>query len=229
MAHFPFHIGGAPLVHGSTAGISQAGQRGRRVYIDPARGRAHITEIRAALPAPGSQSGQFANGTTAVDSRASVFHGELDIPFLDRLPCLPFMTRDPFSGECVFKFGEQQGPDMENGSFPDRDANGVDHSGGAGAAVRGGFNMPAFVPGVVGNITRRDGTTGPILRCPRGTVLATDNLCYAKGIRGLAAHRKWKPGPRPFLPPKDIQCLRRAVAIRKNKDNRRMFRELGLG
>lgn len=99
----------------------------------------------------------------------------------------------------------------------------------AGEAVAGGFNMPAFVPLVVGNISKVDGTTGPILRCPSGTVLATDDLCYAKGTKGLAAHRKWKPTPPGFLPRRDVVCLRRAVAIRKSKSNRAMFRELGLG
>ena len=102
-------------------------------------------------------------------------------------------------------------------------------NGGPGEAVAGGFNMPAFTPDVVGNISRMDGSSGPILRCPSGTVLATDNLCYAKGTKGLAAHRKWKPTPPGFLPRKDIVCLRRAVSIRKNKSNRAMFRELGLG
>jgi len=123
--------------------------------------------------------------------------------------------RDPITGECRFFFGQQPGPEP----------GGV----GGGQAVAGGFNMPAFTPDVVGNISRMDGSSGPILRCPRGTVLATDNLCYAKGTKGLAVHRKWKPTPRGFLPRKDVVCLRRAVAIRENKSNRKMFKELGLG
>lgn len=99
----------------------------------------------------------------------------------------------------------------------------------AGGTVEGGFNMPAFVPAVVGNISRLDGSSGPILRCPRGTVLATDDLCYAKGTKGLTAFRKWKPTPPGFLPRRDVVCLRRAVAIRGNKTNRKLFRQLGLG
>jgi len=129
--------------------------------------------------------------------------------------CPPFQKKTP-QGDCEFFLGDQPGPDFRG--------NGV-----VGEAVQGGFNVPAEVPQVVGNITRNDGSTGPILRCRGGMVLATDNLCYSKGIKGLAAFRKWKPGPRAFLPPKDIKCLRRSIAIRKSKTNKAMFRELGLG
>ena len=122
---------------------------------------------------------------------------------------------DPITGECKTFLGQQPGPEP----------NGF----GGGQTVEGGFNMPAFTPDVVGNISRMDGSTGPILRCPRGTVLATDNLCYAKGTKGLASFRKWKPTPPGFLPRSDVKCLRRAVAIKKNKSNRALFRQLGLG
>lgn len=98
-----------------------------------------------------------------------------------------------------------------------------------GEVVMGGFGVPAMVPDIVGRIARRDGSQGPILRCIAGMVLATDNLCYSKGIRGLAAFRKWKPEPRGFLPRKDVVCLRRAIAIKKSKSNRQMLRELGMG
>lgn len=97
-----------------------------------------------------------------------------------------------------------------------------------GEAVTGGFNMPAFVPSVVGNITRIDGSSGPILRCPRGTVLATDNLCYAKGTKGLAPNRKWKPGRRPFLPSQDLRALDRVAALKGNKVLKGRIRALGL-
>lgn len=100
---------------------------------------------------------------------------------------------------------------------------------GYGNAVIGGFGIPALEPAIVGAVQRRDGTMAPIRRCPPGLVLATDELCYAKGTRGLAAHRKWKPSGACFLPPRDVKALRRAVAIRKSKSNRAMFKELGLG
>jgi len=99
----------------------------------------------------------------------------------------------------------------------------------AGEAVAGGFNMPAFVPEVVGNISRIDGSSGPILRCPRGTVLATDDLCYAKGTRGLAAHRKWPRGTRPFLTGGDVKCLRRANTLRRSRGSKKLLKELGMG
>lgn len=98
----------------------------------------------------------------------------------------------------------------------------------AGEAVAGGFNMPAFVPQVVGNISRLDGSSGPILRCPRGTVLATDNLCYAKGTKGLAAHRKWRPGRPPFLPRRDLAALDRVASLRKNKTLKGRMKALNL-
>jgi len=126
------------------------------------------------------------------------------------------MRRDPQTGLCKTFIGTQPGIDPVG-------------SGGPGEAVSGGFNMPAFVPDVVGTITRIDGSSGPILRCPRGTVLATDDLCYAKGTKGLAAHRKWPMGTRPFLSGGDVKCLRRANTLRRSKGSRKLLRELGMG
>jgi len=123
--------------------------------------------------------------------------------------------RDPNTGLCKTFFGSQPGFDRGRE--------------GPGEAVAGGFNMPAFVPDVVGTITRIDGSAGPILRCPRGTVLATDDLCYAKGTKGLAAHRKWPMGTRPFLSGGDVKCLRRANTLRRSKGSRKLLRELGMG
>lgn len=100
---------------------------------------------------------------------------------------------------------------------------------GGGAVVMGAFGLPAMQPEVVGNITRRDGSTGPILRCEPGLVLATDNLCYAKGTKGLAANRKWKPGTRPFLTGGDVKVLRRANTLRNSKGSKKLLKELGLG
>lgn len=133
----------------------------------------------------------------------------------DRGCIVPGMKRDA-QGNCSFFLGDQPGRDFRGGEA-------------GGEAVVGGFNMPAFVPSVVGNITRRDGSTGPILRCPSGTVLATDNLCYSKGIKGLAAHRKWKPARAPFLPRRDLVCLDRVVALKANKTLKGRLRSLGLG
>lgn len=98
-----------------------------------------------------------------------------------------------------------------------------------GDAVLGSFGVPALVPAVVGSITKRDGSTGPILRCPPRMVLAVDNLCYMKGTRGLAAFRKWRPGTKPFLTGGDVKCLRRANTLRKGKSSKKLLRELGMG
>jgi len=98
-----------------------------------------------------------------------------------------------------------------------------------GEAVMGAFGVPALEPAIVGEVMRNDGQMSLIRRCPRGTVLATDNLCYNKGVKGLREHRKWKPAPKGFLPAKDVRCLRRAISIKKSKTNKAMLRELGLG
>jgi len=94
-----------------------------------------------------------------------------------------------------------------------------------GTAVVGAFGMPAMVPAQVGVIQRRDGTTGPILRCPRKTVLGADNLCYMAPGR----FRKWPRGTRPFLTGGDVKCLRRANTLRRSKGSKRLLRELGMG
>jgi len=98
-----------------------------------------------------------------------------------------------------------------------------------GMAVMGAFGLPALEPAIVGQVQRRDGSMALIRRCPRGMVLATDDLCYSKGTRGLASFRKWKPEAGGFLPRRDVKCLRRAIAIKGNKTTKKMLRELGLG
>jgi hypothetical protein len=98
-----------------------------------------------------------------------------------------------------------------------------------GEAVIGAFGIPALVPKQVGTIERKDGSIGPILRCPTGAVLATDNLCYTKGTRGLAQNRKWRPGTRPFLTGGDVRCLRRANSLRSSKGSKKLLKELGMG
>lgn len=98
-------------------------------------------------------------------------------------------------------------------------------SGGLLNMLHGGPEAPSEV----GTITRDDGTVGPILRCPPGMVLAIDDQCYAKGLKGLAQFRKWKPGTRPFLTGGDVKVLRRANTLRRSKGTKRLLKELGLG
>jgi len=67
-----------------------------------------------------------------------------------------------------------------------------------GAPVVGAFGQPALTPAVVGNITKRDGSTGPILRCPSRMVLGFDNLCYSKSVLpARSVNRKWKKPTKP--------------------------------
>jgi len=96
-----------------------------------------------------------------------------------------------------------------------------------GEAVMGAFGIPAVVPAQVGTIQRKDGSVGPILRCPNKTVLGADNLCYMKGSVGR--FRKWPRGTRPFLTGGDVKCLRRANTLRRSKGSKRLLRELGMG
>lgn len=84
-------------------------------------------------------------------------------------------------------------------------------------------------PAEVGTITRNDGSVGPILRCPPGMVLAIDNQCYAKGLKGLANFRKWKPPAKPFLSGGDVKILRRADTLRRGKSTKKTLKALGLG
>jgi len=94
----------------------------------------------------------------------------------------------------------------------------------AGEAVMGQWGA-ALEPEVVGSIERRDGSVGQILRCIRGMVLGTDDLCYNKPLANTK--RKWpKPTP-PFLSGGDVRCLRRASTLKRSKGSKKLLRELG--
>lgn len=137
--------------------------------------------------------------------------------------CPPTTQRNPRTGACeqtgVVAAVQRFVPGGATGVLPDE----------FGEAVMGGFGVPALVPAQVGSITRRDGSVGPILRCPPGSVLAVDNLCYNKGVKGLAAFRKWKPGTRPFLTGGEVRILRRAETLRSGKGTKKTLKALGLG
>lgn len=77
-----------------------------------------------------------------------------------------------------------------------------------GQATIGSFGIPAVFPMVAGNISRKDGTTGPILRCPSKMVLGSDDLCYQKPLP--RRFRKWKPDRKPPITAQDAQAIRRA-------------------
>ena len=83
-----------------------------------------------------------------------------------------------------------------------------------GEAVLGAFDMPALVPAQVGSITRADGSVSPILRCPRGMVLGTDELYYKKGSINRK-DRKWPPGSKPPISAADWRATKRFATVQK--------------
>ena len=84
-----------------------------------------------------------------------------------------------------------------------------------GVAVVGGFGLPAMQPEVVGQIRRRDGTVGAILRCARGMVLGVDSLCYPKAVLPRRSKfRKWRGQPKALISGADVKAIRRAAAVK---------------
>lgn len=72
-----------------------------------------------------------------------------------------------------------------------------------GQAVMGAFGKPAIVPATMSQPTRR---------CPPGTVLGKDNLCYARGSIANS-NRKWPKPPRPLLSSHDMKTIRKAKSL----------------
>lgn len=85
----------------------------------------------------------------------------------------------------------------------------------------------ALVPEQVGTVRRGDGSVGALLRCIRGMVLGTDDLCYNKPLAN--GKRKWPRPTAPFLSGGDVKCIRKSIRLRKSKSNKRLLRELGMG
>jgi len=228
MAHFVHHIGGAPLVHGSTAGISQVGTRGRRVYIDPARGRAHITEIREAIP------GAMATSRTA--EPFNPFEIESDIFRKQRTS----FTRDEIvdaaaKGLCEVLFAgspttlelcrllaeaipggdETEIPGLGGGCDPplitgpdggcvmgNGGGGGNGRTIGPGTAIMGRYGA-GMEPQIFSRIHRD---------CLPGMVLGTDNVCYnRRDIKN--AERKYPRGARPLGTPGEMSALRKAATF----------------
>jgi len=78
----------------------------------------------------------------------------------------------------------------------------------------GSMGLTALTPTQVGTISRKDGSTGPILKCPARYVLGMDFLCYPKQLipNNLRAHPR---GTRPLLTGGDVRILRRAKSLEK--------------
>jgi len=75
-------------------------------------------------------------------------------------------------------------------------------------AVSGAFGLPAFQPAEQGRV---------VLKCPRGTVLGMDNLCYPKQVLSRRSQwRKWKGAPRPPISNAAVRAIRlRATALER--------------
>ena len=123
-----------------------------------------------------------------------------------RSSCPPGFRVNPRTGVC-----EQEGfrgsverflPGGRTGTLPQ---NGQVSQAGYGQAVMGSFGVPAQLP-------VQD--TSPTLRCPPGSVLGKDNLCYEKSSIPRQ-FRKWKPGRRPPISAKDWKALQTANRVEK--------------
>lgn len=154
------------------------------------------------LCAAGVEFGEdLVTGSTGVES------GELESANIDSGITCPdgFELQD---GECV-RAGvrgsiERTLPGGKSGTLADVE----------GAAAIDDFGIPVRFPTQVGTIQRRDGSSGPILRCPAGMILGLNDFCYVKGTLPRAM-RKWKPEPRPLLSAQDGKILRRAKQLEK--------------
>lgn len=78
-----------------------------------------------------------------------------------------------------------------------------------GGAVMGAFGVPALQPAAMQAVT---------LRCPPGSVLGKDDLCYQKGSI-TNKQRKWPKGPRPLLTGGEMKTLRKVKTL-ENKVKR---------
>lgn len=79
---------------------------------------------------------------------------------------------------------------------------------GGGGATMGMFGAPAVAATIVGEIQG-----SPIRKCPRGTVLGLDDLCYAKGSIPRK-YRKWKPARRAPVTAADAAAIRKAESAK---------------
>ncbi len=84
-------------------------------------------------------------------------------------------------------------------------------------AVAGGNGTDMFgvaVMGMFGAALEPAAMAATRLRCPRGTVLGRDNLCYNK--RDLRkSERKWNPGTKPVLTGGQVNTLKKAHRIQE--------------
>jgi len=111
--------------------------------------------------------------------------------------CPTGFRRDPQTGQCL-KEGisgaiERFLPGGKTGTAADI----------YGQASLGMFGVPAIAPAQLSQA---------VYRCPPGTVLGKDNLCYAKGSI-TNKQRKWPKGRKPLLTGGDMRVLSRARTL----------------
>jgi len=109
--------------------------------------------------------------------------------------CFPPLRLDPLSGECKLFFGSQEGPD------PGRAVGQPMQNGSPG--------RPVEYPGAM-SVTR--------LRCRKGFVLNTDNLCEW-GLARNSRARKWRPGRKPLFTGGDLNAIKKAESLGEKAEN----------
>jgi len=109
--------------------------------------------------------------------------------------CFPPLRLDPLSGECKLFFGSQEGPD------PGRAVGQPMQNGSPG--------RPVEYPGAMA-VTR--------LRCRKGFVLNTDNLCEW-GLARNSRARKWRPGRKPLFTGGDLNAIKKAESLGEKAEN----------
>lgn len=118
--------------------------------------------------------------------------------------CPPGFQANPNTGICeVAGFGgavQRFLPGGQTGTLPQ-----VPAATGYGNAVMGSFGVPALQPAQAQSVA---------LRCPPGSVLGKDNLCYQKGSIPMQ-FRKWRPARKPPISAKDWKALQVADRVQK--------------
>lgn len=122
-----------------------------------------------------------------------------------RADCPPGFRPNPQTGVCELAGAtgaiQRFLPGGQTGTLPQLPA-----TDAYGNAVMGSFGVPAIQPAQASSMT---------LRCPPGSVLGKDNLCYQKGSIP-SKFRKWKPARKPPISAKDWKALQTADRV-KNK------------
>jgi len=109
--------------------------------------------------------------------------------------CFPPLRLDPLSGQCKLFVGSQEGPD------PGRQV--------SQPMMNGSPGRPVEYPGAIA-VTR--------LRCRKGFVLNTDNMCEW-GLARNSRARKWRPGRKPLFTGGDLNAIKKAESLGEKAEN----------